>query len=121
MSRQWNQGSCEDELMQGMQQMQLKKVASEDNRPNQIVIEAMEELNAAAKCFERVGRTARAKEVTAVMLALGENSEEVEKKVKSPPKKKKTSGSEAKKVLMFFGFSPEDLAGLDLSSDGGDE
>jgi len=120
MSRQWNQGSCEDELMNGMQQMQLKKIASEDSHPNQIVIEAMEELNAAAECFERIGRTARAKEVTAVMVALGKDSKKIEKKVKSPPKKR-TSNSEAQKVLMFFGFTPEDLAGLDLSSDGGDE
>lgn len=119
MSRQWNQGSCEDELMQEMQQMQLKKVASDDNRPNQIIVEAMQELNAAAECFERVGRTERAKEVTAVMLDLSKNS--AEKKTKPSSKKKTTSNTEAKKVMMFFGFSPEDLKGLDLSSDGGDE
>jgi hypothetical protein len=109
------------ELMQGMAQAQLKKVASEDDRPNQIVIEAMEELNAAAESFERAWRTSRAKEVTAVMMALAKGGEEVKKKIKSPPKKKENSKSEAKKVLMFFGFGPEDLKDTNLSSDGGDE
>lgn len=118
MSRQWNQGSCEDELMSGMDQAQLKKVASDENQQNQIIIEAMEELNAAAECFERAGRKERAKETTAVMMAIAKNSK------KAPSKKKKNSKDEVKKVMMFFGFRPEDLQGiegLDISSDGGDE
>lgn len=114
MTNFWETESFERELMEGMENAQLQSVASEENSNETLIVRAMEELNAAAENFERCGRTTRAKEVTAVMMSLAENKNE-------PNPKKESSKDEAKKVFMFFGFSPEDLEGLNLSSCGDDK
>ncbi len=114
MTKFWETGSFEQELMEGMERAQLQSIASEEQHDDALIVRAMEELNAAADSFERAGRTARAKEVTAVMISLAEGDNK-------PNPKKKTSKDEARKVFMFFGFGPEDLEGLDLSSDGDDK
>lgn len=115
MTRFWETGSFEQELMDGMEKAQLIAVASDENRDDSRIVEAMEELNAAAESFELAGRVARAKEVTSVMVSLAEGK-------KKKQSKKNTSSEDAKKMFMFFGFKPEDLKGLNLSSDGdGDE
>jgi hypothetical protein len=108
----FKQGSCADELYDSMDKAQLEAVAKEEQREGELILEAMRELNAAAECFEKAGRTARAKEVTQVMMSLAEDNDD------SDEKPKKTSEDEVRKVFMFFGFGPEDLKGLELSSDG---
>ena len=113
MTKFWDNGSFEQELMEGMERAQLQYVASEEQHEDSLIVRAMEELNAADESFERAGRTARSKEVTAVMMSLADDDKE------SKPKKE-TSKDEARKVFMFFGFGPKDLEGLDLSSDGDD-
>jgi hypothetical protein len=114
MTKFWETGSFERELMDGMERSQLQSVASEEQRSETLIVRAMEELNAAAESFERCGRTTRAKEVTAVMVSLAEDENE-------PSPEKESSTDEARKVFMFFGFGPEDLEGLDLSSCGDDK
>jgi hypothetical protein len=109
----WDTGSFEQELMEGMENAQLQSVASEEQREESLIVNAMQELNAAAESFERSGRTVRAKEVTAVMVSLADDD-------KKPSPKNTSSKDEAKKVFMFFGFGPEDLEGLELSSNGDD-
>lgn len=105
----WKQASVEQELFEGMQKAELDSVSKEEHSQELLILQAMEELDAAAKSFERCGRTERAKEVTAVMMSLAEGDE---------PKSKKSNKDEVKKVFMFFGFSPEDLEGIDLYGDG---
>ena len=107
----FKQGSCEEELIEEMEKAQLDAVAKEEQHQELLILRAMEELNAAAESFERTGRKVRAKEVTAVMMTLANDKEKKELK-------KNDKNSEVKKVFMFFGFGPEDLEGLDLSSDG---
>ena len=113
MTKFWETESFEQELMNGMERIQLQSVASEEQHDEILIVKAMRELDAAAEDFERAGRTIRAKEVTEVMISLANGK-------KDSNKKEETSKDEAKKVFMFFGFSPEDLEGLDLSSDGDD-
>lgn len=113
MTKFWETGSFEQELMEGMENAQFQSIASEEQHEESLIVRAMEELNAAAEKFERAGRTDRAKEVTAVMMSLAEDDK--------PSPKKETSKDEVRKVFMFFGFGPEDLKGLDLSSDGDDK
>lgn len=108
----WKQGSCTEELFEGMQKAEVDTVEADERQDEKLVVQAMEALNAAAESFERAGRTARAKEVTLVMMSLAEDK-------KKPTSKKKSSKDEVKKVLMFFGFTPEDLKDADLASDGG--
>lgn len=105
----WKQASFEEELFEGMQKAELDAVAEEEQQSDLLILQAMEALNAAAQAFESCGRTERAKEVTQVMMSLAEGEE---------PKSKKSSKDDVKKVFMFFGFSPEDLEGIDLSGDG---
>lgn len=105
----WKQASFEQELFDGMQKAELDAVVQEEQTENLSILQAMEALDAAAKSFERCGRTERAKEVTAVMMSLAEGDK---------PKSKKSNKDDVKKVFMFFGFSPEDLEGIDLSGDG---
>ena len=122
MSRIFKQGSLEQELLEGMETAQLERVAEEEGHQEQIVIQAMEHLNAAAQVFERAGSGTRAKEVTQVMMSLAKKDKKDKKDSDSKPKSKKSSSKdEAKKVFRFFGFSPEYL-GSDFSSggDGGD-
>jgi hypothetical protein len=115
MTKFWETGSFEQELMKGMENAQLQSIASEEQHEESLIVRAMEELNAAAESFERAGRTARAKEVTTVMMSLAEDD-------KKPTPEKESSKDEARKVFMFFGFGPKDLEGLDLSSsDDGDD
>lgn len=109
----WKQGSCEQELFEGMKIAEQKAIVAEDSSKQSLIIQAMEALNSAAQSFERSGRISRAKEITTVMVSLA-NSDVNEAKDKKP----KSSKEEAKKVFMFFGFGPEDLKGLDFSSDG---
>jgi hypothetical protein len=115
MTNFWETGSFEQELLDGMEKAQLQSIASDEQYENTRIVKAMEELNAAAECFERAGRTIRAKEVTAVMISLAEDNKETESKENN------SSEDEVKKVFMFFGFSPEDLKGLDFSSNGDSE
>lgn len=110
----WKQGSSEQELFEGMQRAQEDAVAAEDEREGKLILKALEELNAAAESFENAGRVVRAKEVTAVMMSLAKDGD----RKKSKQDKKVSSKDEARKVFMFFGFGPEDLKGLDISSDG---
>jgi|SRR5690606_1857303 len=105
----WKQASFEQELFEGMQKAELDAVVQEEQHDSLSILQAMEELNAAAQSFESCGRTERAKEVTAVMMSLAEGKK---------PQSKKSNKDEVKKVFMFFGFSPEDLEGIDLSGDG---
>lgn len=112
MTKFWETGSFEQELMDGMEKAQLVAVASDEQREESRIVQAMEELNAAAESFERAGRTARAKEVTSVMVSIAEDGE------KQKSKKNTSSKDDAKKVFLFFGFGPDDLEGLDFSSDG---
>lgn len=114
MNNFWGNNSFEQELMNNMENAQMQTLAAEEQYNESLIVKAMQELNYAAESFERAGRTARAQEVTAVMVSLAEG-----KKEKAP--KKNSSKDEAKKVFMFFGFSPEDLKGLDLSADGEDK
>ncbi|MCK9567740.1 hypothetical protein M0R72_02170 [Candidatus Pacearchaeota archaeon] len=97
----FKQGSCEQELFDGMQEAQQDSLIEESQQHDQLVYAALEALNNAAECFERVGRTARAEEVTAVMVSLADT-----KKDKS---KKDNSKGEAAKVFKYFGFKPKDL------------
>jgi len=112
MSRIFKQGSLEDELLQRMESAQVEAVKKEESRQGDLIIQAMENLNAAAGSLERAGKTERVKEVSRLMMALAEG--------KKPKKEKKVSSKdEAKKVFMFFGFKPEDL-GSDFSDEGSD-
>jgi len=112
----WKQGSCEDELVQGMEDAQEQALAQEENREGRLIVQAMEELKAAAESFERAGRTERAKEVTALMISLAKSSDRKKSKKKSKdPGKIRTQ--EAKETFKFFGFKPEDLHDLDASDD----
>lgn len=113
MTKFWETGSFEQELMTGMENAQLEAVATDEQRENARIVQAMEALNAAAEGFERAGRVTRAQEVTAVMMSLAEDNER-----KKSKKKNTSSKDEAKKVFMFFGFGPDDLDGLEFSSDG---
>jgi hypothetical protein len=109
----WKQGSSEQELFEGMQHAQEAVVVAEDEREAKLILAALEELNAAAESFERAGRVVRAQEVTAVMMSLAKDENR-----KKSKRDKVSSKDEARKVFMFFGFGPEDLKGLDFSSDG---
>ena len=64
------------------------------------LISALQALNNAAECFERVGRTARAAEVTTVMISLADSKKD---------SKIINSKKEAAKVVEYFGFKPKDL------------
>jgi uncharacterized FAD-dependent dehydrogenase len=114
----WKQGSCEQELFEGMQKAEEHTAEAEENQEQKLIVEAMEALNAAAESFERAGRKERAKEVTVVMMSLAKKDKEKDKDKASS--KKKSSKDEVKKVFKFFGFGPEDLEGLDSSDGGGD-
>jgi hypothetical protein len=96
----FKQGSCEEELFEGMQNAQQEAIVAEDQQYERLILAAMEELNAAAECFEKAGRTARAAEVTTVMIALADSK-----------KKTKPSGKKSEMIKMFknFGFTPKDL------------
>lgn len=105
----WKQASFEEELFQGMQKAELDAANQEEGRDDFLILQAMEELNAAAQAFESCGRKDRAKEVTQVMMSLADGEES---------ESKKSSEDDVRKVFMFFGFSPEDLEEIDLSGDG---
>ena len=102
----WKQGSFEQELFEGMQKAELQSLAKEESHDEDLIVQAMEELNAAAESFEQAGRTKRAQEVTSIMISLAKAKKEDGKSKKS---KKPSSKDEAKKIFMFFGFKPEDL------------
>lgn len=118
MGRSWDLGEVAQELMLGMEQAELAAEAKEESAEEVMFVRALDELNAAAESFKVAGRTGRETEVTQVMLSLAK----CEKKKVNKPKKNESSLDEAKKVLMFFGFGPGDLQGLEVSSngDGGD-
>jgi len=97
----FKQGSCEQELFDGMQAAQQESLVEETQQHDQVVYAALQALNNAAECFERVGRTARAEEVTAVMVSLADS--------KTDTSKKGNSKDEAAKVFKYFGFKPKDL------------
>lgn len=115
MTNFWMSESLEQELMNNMEKAHDEMILAENQNDNNRIIQAMEELNLAANGFERVGKIARASEVTTIMLSLAE--EKNRKKSKKIP----SSEDEVKKVFMFFGFGPEDLEGLDFSSNGDSE
>lgn len=104
----FKQSSCADELFEGMKKIQDESIIAEESKDDQLLIKAMEALDSAAKSFEKAGNKERAKEVTAVMMSLAEGKEQ-----ESP---EDSESDEVKKVFMFFGFSPEDLGALNLSS-----
>lgn len=79
----FKQGSCEQELFEGMQDAQQNVLIEEAQQHDQLVYAALQELNKAAECFERVGRTARAEEVTVVMVSLADSKPEQSKVVDS--------------------------------------
>jgi asparagine synthetase B (glutamine-hydrolysing) len=99
----FKQGSCADELFEGMQAAEQEALAKEDSQYERLVFSALQELNAAAESFERAGRAVRAEEVTSVMVALANG--------KKPEKKKSTK--EEKKVFRFYGFGAKDLSHAD--------
>lgn len=107
----WKVGSCEQELFEGMKSAEVEAVEKEEMSNDSNFLEALEELNAAAECFERAGKIIRAQEITALMMSLASDK-------KPKPKKNVSSKDEAKKVFMFFGFSPKDLEGANLAHDG---
>jgi hypothetical protein len=74
----FKQGSCAEELFEGMQNAQQEALLEESQQYDQLVFAAMQALNNAAESFERVGRTARAEEVTAVMISLADSTSDVE-------------------------------------------
>ena len=98
----FKQGSCEQELFEGMQDAQQESLIEEVQQHDQLVYAALQALNNAAECFERVGRTARAEEVTAVMISLADST-------KDNSINRKQSKSEAAEVFKYFGFKPKDL------------
>jgi hypothetical protein len=97
----FKQGSCEQELFEGMQQAQQDTLTEEIQQQGQSIYEALQLLNNAAECFERVGRISRAEEVTAVMISLADSK--IDKSEKSKSK------NEAAEVFKYFGFKPKDL------------
>lgn len=97
----FKQGSCEQELFEGMQNAQQEVLVEEVQQHDQLVYAALQELNTAAECFERVGRTARAEEVTTVMVSLADSTQN-----KSNTGNSKT---EAAEVFRYFGFQPKEL------------
>jgi hypothetical protein len=96
----FKQGSCEQELFEGMQEAQQDSLLEESQQHDQLVYAALQALNNAAECFERVGRTARAEEVTAVMVSLADTKQD---------KPKGNSKGEVAEVFKYFGFKPKDL------------
>jgi hypothetical protein len=94
----FKQGSCAEELFEGMQNAQQETLLEESQKNEQLIYTAMQELNAAAKSFERIGRTARAEEVTAVMVSLAENNDLTIDQTED------TSMEEAAKVFEFLGL-----------------
>ena len=99
----FKQGSCEQELFEGMQNTQQESLIQEAQHQDQLVFVAMQELNNAAEAFERVGRKARAEEVTAVMVSLAESSDN------DIQESQKTAKKEAAETFEFFGFDPKEL------------
>ncbi len=97
----FKQGSCEQELFEGMQEAQQEALVEEAQQHDQIIYAALQALNSAAECFERVGRTARAEEVTTVMVSLADS--------KMDRSKNGSSKNEAAEVFRYFGFKPNDL------------
>jgi len=95
----FKQGSCADELFESMQNAQQEVIVKEAQQHDSLILQAMQALNDAAESFESVGRTARAAEVTAVMVSLSET--------KAKPKSK--GKSDAAETFKFFGFKPKDL------------
>jgi hypothetical protein len=96
----FKQGSCAEELFEGMQNAKQEALVEESQQYDQLVFAAMQALNNAAESFERVGRTARAEEVTAVMISLADEK---------PKAKAKSSKDDAAETFKFFGFKPKDL------------
>ena len=96
----FKRGSCAEELFDGMQDAQQQALVEESQQHDQLVFAAMQALNDAAESFERVGRIARAEEVTAVMVSLADAK---------PKAKVKSSKDEAAETFKFFGFKPKDL------------
>ena len=74
----FKRGSCAEELFDGMQNAQQQVLVEEDQQHDQLVFAAMQALNSAAESFERVGRVARAEEVTAVIISLADSASAVE-------------------------------------------
>ena len=70
----FKQGSCAEELFESMQNAQQEVLVKEAQQHDNLVVQAMQLLNNAAESFERVGRTARAAEVTAVMMSLADSA-----------------------------------------------
>lgn len=97
----FKQGSCEQELFDNMQNAQQEALIEEAQHQDQLVYAALQALNNAAECFERIGRTARAEEVTTVMISLAEFKNDYTNVVNSK--------KEAAKVFEYFGFKPQDL------------
>ena len=107
----FKRGSCADELFESMQDAQQEALLEEAQHHDQLVYAAMQALNDAADSFERMGRTARAEEVTAVMVSLADSKD------KPKAKKPKDSKSEAAKTFKFLGFKPKDLGLIDDEED----
>lgn len=117
MSRIWKQASVLDEIMQGMESNQLEAVAKEENKENELILLAMQELNAAAESFENAGKKARAAEVTAVMMSLADDEDRNDSKKTQKPWNKQKSKNEARETFKMFGFSDKDLNDVGFSSD----
>lgn len=98
----FKRGSCAEELFDGMQDAQQQALVEESQQHDQLVFAAMQALNDAAESFERVGRTARAEEVTAVMVSLADSKDK-------PKAKARSSKDDAAETFKFFGFKPKDL------------
>jgi hypothetical protein len=71
----FKQGSCADEVFDGMQSAMQAAIEKEDTHQEQLVYAAMQALNDAAQNFEMGGRSIRAAEVTEVMNSLAEYKE----------------------------------------------
>jgi hypothetical protein len=71
----FKQGSFEQELFEGMQAAEIHSNNQEIQHDDNLVLEALQELNAAAESFESIGLTARASEVTRLIGEIADSRE----------------------------------------------
>lgn len=97
----FKQGSCADEVFDGMQSAIQASIEKEDTHQEQLVYAAMQALNEAAQSFEMGGRSIRAAEVTEVMNSLAEYKEQ--------PLQKEAADSDLVEMFKFLGYEPKEI------------
>jgi hypothetical protein len=102
----FKQASFEEELFEGMQSAQLKLAEEEANSKPSLIINAMQQLDAAAKECEMSSKPSLAREVTGIMVSLASGRKSKKETSKEKKSKEKKDVSE---VLKFFGFEAKDL------------